>query len=171
MNWLLRTIWIHRSIVLFPVVLLGVWLGGVWVGAGRIQSKWDTDRHQAALVLTQQEQKSADIQRSQEQINREISNEFNQRSVQLAADWRSRGSVRVRSSPADGVGGVSTVPATSGAVAPAASNSVPVAARDEGTMSCERLGEDAAKATLMLVELQKWVQDMGALVWANEPSH
>jgi hypothetical protein len=38
-------------------------------------------------------------------------------------------------------------------------------------MSCERLGEDAAKATLMLVELQKWVQEMGALVRVKEPSH
>ncbi len=171
MSWLTRFLIPNWSLALFPIVLLCVWLSGVWVGEGRTQRAWDAERHQAELAQARAEQKSSDIKRSQEQINHEISNEFNQRSVQLAADLQSGGFVRMRSSPADFVGCVSAVPATSGAVAPAASNSVPVAPRDEGTMSCERLGEDAAKATLMLVELQKWVQEMGALVRVKEPSH
>ena len=171
MSWLTRFLISNWSLALVPIVLLCVWLSGVWVGAGRTQRAWDAERHQAELAQARAEQKSTDIKRAQEQINHEISNEFNQRSVQLAADLQSGGFVRMRSSPADGVGGVPAVPATSGAVAPAASNSVPVAPRDEGTMSCERLGEDAAKATLMLVELQKWVQEMGALVRVKEPSH
>jgi len=171
MSWLTRFLISNWSLALVPIVLLCVWLSGVWVGAGRTQRAWDAERHQAELAQARAQQKIADIKRSQEQINHEISNEFNQRSVQLAADLQSGGFVRMRSSPADGVGGVPAVPATSDAVAPAASNSVPVASRDEGTMSCERLGEDAAKATLMLVELQKWVQEMGALVRVKEPSH
>ena len=154
-----------------PIVLLGVWLSGVWVGEGRTQRAWDAERHQAELAQAREQQKIADIKRSQEQITHEISDEFKQRSVQLAADLQSGGFVRMRSSPADGVGGVSAVPATSGAVAPASPDPVSVAPIYEEAMSCERLGEDAAKATLMLVELQKWVQEMGALVWANEPSH
>jgi hypothetical protein len=171
MSWLTRLLISNWTLFLVPVVLLGVWLSGVWVGEGRTQRAWDAERHQVALAQAREEQKFADIKRSQEQITHEISNEFNQRSVQLAADLQSGGFVRMRSSPADGVGGVSAVPATSGAVAPAASDLVPVAPRDEGTLSCERLGVDAAKATLMLVELQKWVQAMGVLVWANDPSH
>ena len=171
MSWLTRFLISNWSLALVPIVLLCVWLSGVWVGEGRTQRAWDAERHQVALAQARAEQKSTDIKRSQEQINHEISNELNQRSVQLAADWQSGGFVRMRSSPADSVGGVSAVPATSGAVAPAASDPVPVAPRDEGTLSCERLGEDAAKATLVLVELQKWVQAMGALVWANDPNH
>jgi methionyl-tRNA formyltransferase len=139
-------------------VLLGVWLGGVWVGAGRIQSKWDTDRHQAALVLAQQEQKSVDIQRSQEQINREISNEFNQRSVQLAADWQSVGFVRVRNRPEESGERVSAVPATPRSIAEAASNPVPVTSGDEGAVSCEQLSRDAAQTTLMFLEIQRWYE-------------
>ena len=53
---------------------------------------------------------------------------------------------------------MSAVPATSGAVAPAASNSVPVAPRDEAAVSCAQLAMDAAKTTLMLVEIQKWYE-------------
>ncbi len=60
-----------------PIVLLGVWLSGVWVGEGRTQRAWDAERHQVALAQAREEQKSADIKRSQEQINHEISNEFN----------------------------------------------------------------------------------------------
>jgi hypothetical protein len=141
-----------------PIVLLGVWFSGVWVGEGFTQRAWDAERHQIALAQAREKQKSADIKRSQEQINHEISNEFNQRSVRLAADLQSRGFVRMRSSPADGVGSVSAVSATSGAVAPAASNSVSVAPRDEGKMSCEQLSKDAAQTTLMFLEIQRWYE-------------
>ncbi len=158
MSWLTRLLISNWTLFLVPVVLLGVWLSGVWVGEGRTQRAWDAERHQAELAQAREQQKIADIKRSQEQINHEISNEFNQRSVQLAADLQSGGFVRMRGSPADGVGGVSAVPATSGAVAPAASNSVPVAPRDEAAVSCAQLAMDAAKTTLMLVEIQKWYE-------------
>ena len=158
MSWLTRLLISNWILALVPIVLLSVWLSGVWVGEGRIQRAWDAERHQVALAQARAEQKSTDIKHSQEQINHEISNEFNQRSVQLAADLQSGGFVRMRGSPADGVGGVSAVPATSGAVAPAASNSVPVAPRDEAAVSCAQLAMDAAKTTLMLVEIQKWYE-------------
>jgi hypothetical protein len=158
MNWLARLLISNWTLVLVPIVLLGVWLSGVWVGEGRTQRAWDAERHQVALAQARVEQKSADIKRSQEQINHEISNEFNQRSVQLSAEWQSDSFVRVRSSPTDGVGCVSAVPATSSAVAPDTSDPVPVALRDEAAVSCAQLAMDAAKTTLMLVEIQKWYE-------------
>ena len=158
MNWIIRLLISNWNLILVPIVLLGVWLSGVWVGEGRTQRAWDTERHQVALAQARAEQKSADIKRSQEQINHEISNEFNQRSEQLAADWQSGGFFRMRSSPADGVGGVPAVPATSGAVAPAPPDLVSVAPRDESAVSCAQLAMDAAKTTLMLVEIQKWYE-------------
>ena len=158
MSWLTRLLISNWTLVLVPVVLLGVWLSGVWVGEGRTQRAWDAERHQVALAQAREEQKFADIKRSQEQINHEISNEFNQRSVQLAADWKSGGFVRMRSSPADFVGGVPAVPATSGVVAPASPDLVSVVPRDESAVSCAQLAMDAAKTTLMLVEIQKWYE-------------
>jgi hypothetical protein len=158
MSWLTRFLISNWSLALVPIVLLCVWLSGVWVGEGRTQRAWDAERHQAELAQARAEQKSSDIKRSQEQINHEISNEFNQRSAQLAADLQSGGFVRMRSSPADFVGCVSAVPATSGAVAPAPPDLVSVAPRDESAVSCAQLAMDAAKTTLMLVEIQKWYE-------------
>ncbi len=158
MNWLARLLISNWTLVLVPIVLLGVWLSGVWVGEGRTQRAWDTERHQVALAQARAEQKSADIKRSQEQINHEISNEFNQRSAQLAADLQSGRFVRVRSSPEDSGGRVSAVSATPRSIAEEASDPVPVTFGDEGTVSCDQLSKDAAQTTLMILEIQRWYE-------------
>lgn len=158
MNWLTRLLISNWRLVLMPIVLLGVWLSGVWVGEGRTQRAWDAERHQVALAQAREEQKSADIKRSQEQINHEISNEFNQRSAQLAAGWRSGDPVRVRSNPADSFEHLSPVPATSRGVAQGSTDPVSVNAGDEGKVSCGQLAEDAAQTTLMLIEMQRWYE-------------
>ena len=158
MSWLTRFLISNWSLALVPIVLLCVWLSGVWVGAGRTQRAWDAERHQVALAQAREEQKSADIKRSQEQINNEISNELNQRSVQLAADWQSGGFVRVRSRPEDSGESVSAVPETPRSIAEAASDPVPVTSGDEGAVSCEQLSKDAAQTTLMLIEVQRWYE-------------
>jgi hypothetical protein len=158
MNWLTRLLISNWRLVLMPIVLLGVWLSGVWVGEGRTQRVWDAERHQVALAQAREEQKSADIKRSQEQINHEISNEFNRRSAQLAAGWKSGNPVRMRSNPADSFEYSSPVPATSRDVAQGASDAVSATTGDEGKVSCERLAEDAAQTTLMLIELQRWYE-------------
>ena len=158
MNWLARLLISNWTLVLVSIVLLGVWLSGVWVGEGRTQRAWDTERHQVALAQARAEQKSADIKRSQEQINHEISNEFNQRSVQLAADLQSGRFVRVRSSPEDSGGRVSAVSATPRSIAEAAADSVPATSGDEGAVSCEQLSKDAVQTTLMLLEIQRWYE-------------
>jgi hypothetical protein len=158
MSWLTRLLISNWILALVSIVLLSVWLSGVWVGEGRIQRAWDAERHQVALAQARAEQKSTDIKHSQEQINHEISNEFNQRSVQLAADFQSGCFVRVRSSTEDGVRHVSAVPATPRSIAEAASDSVPATSGDEGVVSCEQLSKDAAQTTLMLLEIQRWYE-------------
>jgi hypothetical protein len=158
MSWLTRLLISNWSLALAPIVLLCIWLSGVWVGEGRTQRAWDAERHQAELAQTREEQKSADIKRSQEQINHEISNEFNQRSAQLAADLQSGRFVRVRSSPEDSGGRVSAVSATPRSIAEEASDPVPVTFGDEGTVSCDQLSKDAAQTTLMILEIQRWYE-------------
>jgi hypothetical protein len=156
MNWLNRLLIANWRKALVPIVLLGVWFSGLREGELRTQRAWDAERHQAELVLVRQEQKSADIKRSQEQINHEISNEFNQRSAHLAADWRSGGSVRVRDNPPGSIEHLSTFPETPRAVAQATSDPVSAASGDEGRVNCGKLAEDAAQTTLMFIELQSW---------------
>jgi ABC-type multidrug transport system fused ATPase/permease subunit len=156
MNWLIRLLIANWRIAIVLIVLLCVWLSGMWVGEGRIQRAWDAERHQAELVLARQEQKLADIKRSQEQITHEISNEFNQRSAQLAADWHPRGSVRVRSNLTDNYQHLPADPATPSGVDQAASDPVPAASGDAGWVTCGKLAVDAAQTTLMLIEMQRW---------------
>ncbi len=158
MSWLTRFLISNWSLALVPIVLLCVWLSGVWVGAGRTQRSWDAERHQVALAQARAEQKSTDIKRSQEQINHEISNELNQRSVQLAADWQSGGFVRVRSRPEDSGEHVSAVSATPRSIADVASDPVPVTSGNEESVSCEQLGKDAVQTTLMFLEIQRWYE-------------
>jgi hypothetical protein len=158
MNWLARLLISNWTLVLVSIVLLGVWLSGVWVGEGRTQRAWDAERHQVTLAQAREEQKSADIKRSQEQINHEISNEFNQRSAQLAADWQFGGFVRLRSRPEANGERVSAVPATPRSIADVASNPVPVTSGDEGSVNCEQLSKDAAQTTLMFLEIQRWYE-------------
>jgi len=158
MNWLTRLLISNWRLVLMPIVLLGVWLSGVKVGEGRTQRAWDAERHQVALAQAREEQKSADIKHSQEQINHEISNEFNQRSARLAAGWKSGDPVRVRSNPTDSFEHLPPVPATSRGVAQGASDPVSASVGDEGQVSCGQLAEDAAQTTLMLIEMQRWYE-------------
>ncbi len=158
MNWLTSLLISNWRLVLMPIVLLGVWLSGVWVGEGRTQRAWDAERHQVALAQAREQQKSADIKRSQEQINHEISNEFNQRSEWLASDGQPGGTGRVRIPPACSVEKLPPVPATSRAVAQGASDPVSASVGDEGQVSCGRLAEDAAQTTLMLIEMQRWYE-------------
>jgi hypothetical protein len=156
MSWLNRFLIANWSLALVPIVLLCVWLSGVWVGVGHTQRMWDAERHQVALAQAREEQKLADVKRSQDQINHQISNEFNQRSARLAADWQSSDSARVRSNPANNVKHMSSVSSTSSAVAQATSDFVPATSENEGSVSCMRLVEDAAQTTLMLIEIQRW---------------
>ena len=158
MSWLTRLLIPNWILALVPIVLLSVWLSGVWVGEGRTQRAWDSERHQVALAQARAEQKSTDIKRSQEQINHEISNEFNQRSARLAADLQSGGFVRLRSNPTDSVEQLSPVPATSRAVAQGATDPVSATTGDEAKVSCGQLAEDAAQTTLMLIEMQRWYE-------------
>ncbi len=158
MNWLTRLLISNWRLVLMPIVLLGVWLSGVWVGGGRIQRAWDAERHQVALAQAREEQKSADIKRSQEQINHEISIEFNQRSAQLATGWKSGDLVRVCRNPTNSFEQLPSVPATSRGFAQGTTDPVSASTGDEGKVSCGQLAEDAAQTTLMLIEMQRWYE-------------
>jgi len=148
MTWLTRLLIPKVNLAIVPILLLGVWLSGVWVGEGRTQRAWDAERHQLELSQARGEQKSADIKLSQEQINHEISNEFNQRSTQLAADWQFPSAFRLRGAPLERDEHLSNVTGNTESVAQASSDFVPSPSGDEVKMNCGILAMDAANSEL-----------------------
>ena len=94
----------------------------------------------------------------QNQINQEISNDFSKKSKLLAERLPDPRRVGVCISSSSGGGELSAVPTTSGAVAKAASYDLSSPSGDEGSLSCLKLVEEASQTTLMLVEIQLWLE-------------
>ncbi|QWD65957.1 hypothetical protein ICW03_09960 [Polynucleobacter sp. MWH-Aus1W21] len=144
-------------------MLLMVFICGVQIGESRIQREWNAEKLRAALVMAKQEQRAADVQQSQSQINREISNEYAKKSKALG--------IRLPSIRPDGV--CSSTPISAGSVptvseAPAGAASLPadalsLTAGDAGAVSCAQLSKGAAQTTLMLLEVQRWYQKQSAI--------
>lgn len=76
MSWVSRFIYANLNYLLGGLVLLMVFICGVQIGEARVQREWNAEKLRAALVAAKQEQRAADVQQSQSQINQEISNEY-----------------------------------------------------------------------------------------------
>lgn len=75
----------------------------------------------------------------------------------------------VRNVPATGGGDLPAVSEASARAAPARSDPLPASTGDAGEVICEQLSKDAAQTTLMLVEIQRWVDAMQATYWGGKP--
>jgi hypothetical protein len=82
--------------------------------------------------------------------------------------------------PVSRAGGVCNVPTAGGGhfpavseaparAAPARTDPLPAPSGDAGEVSCEQLSKDATQTTLMLVEIQRWVEAMQATYWVGKP--
>ncbi len=94
----------------------------------------------------------------QTQINQEITNDFLKKSKLLAERLPDPRVVGVCNVPSAGGGDLSAVAGTTGRAAPARTDPLPATSGDTGSVSCEQLSKDAAQTTLMLVEIQRWIQ-------------
>jgi hypothetical protein len=64
---------------------------------------------------------------------------------------------------------VPEVPAVAAGTDAASTNPVPAAGKQPNSAVCEKLAEDAAQTTLMVVEFQKWYREQaGALAVQNK---
>ena len=136
-----------------------LFIGGCRFGERRITTQWDTEKIATAQAVTLQSIHVAKVTVQQTTINQEISDEFNKAKERLAAD-RQRLLARVpgglRLKPASGDGVVPGVSVSADGVAEATADLVSAAERTGASQSCQRLAEDAAQTTLMLLEFQRW---------------
>lgn len=163
MNWFTRFILANWNCLMGGLVLLMVFICGVQIGESRIQREWNAEKLRVALVVAKQEQRAADVQQSQSQINQEISNEYAKNSKALGSRLPSPRPVGVCSSAPISAGSVSTVSEATAGAAPARTDSLPTPKGDAGEVSCEQLSKDAAQTTLMLMEVQRWYREQSAI--------
>ena len=129
--------------------------GGCQFGANRVTAMWDAEKAATAEAFAKQAEHVAAVTVHQSTINQEISNEFQKAKAAISADrlhLLARVPVSVRIVAPDSAGPVPAVPV-------AATRTDAVAADPIPATVCEKLAEDAAQTTLMVVEFQRWYRE------------
>jgi len=168
-NWFNRFLLANWSHILDALLLLTALLCGMQMGESRVQKAWDAEKQTIAQAQAKQEQHVADVRQSQLQISQEISREFAKKS-KLLADRQ----------PNNHVGGMCNVttarsrdmPAVSEGserATPACTNALPAPQGDALSETCFQLYQDAQRTTLMLLELQKWLERQAAVQDRSNP--
>jgi len=132
---------------------------GVRLGEQRITTQWDAAKITQAQAVAIQAARVAQVTAKQTTINQEISNEFKAAKANLAADRQhllARVPGRVRLEPNRGDRTVPGVSVSSDGVAAASTDAVPAGETLADEQACQRLAEDAAQTTLMLLGFQRW---------------
>lgn len=169
MNWLSRIMLANWSHIFDALLLSMALLCGIQIGESRVQKAWDAEKQKIVQAQAKQEQRVADVRQSQSQITQEISNEFAKKS-KLLADRQ----------PNNHVGGMCNVttarsrdmPAVSEGserATPACTNALPAPQGDALSETCFQLYQDAQRTTLMLLELQKWLERQAAVQDRSNP--
>ena len=129
--------------------------GGCQFGANCVTAKWDAEKVATAVSVAKQAEYVAAVTVQQSTINQEITHEFQKAKAAISADRQhllARVPVRVRVDTADSAGPVPAVPVVAARTDAATADPVPAAV-------CEKLAEDAAQTTLMVVEFQRWYRE------------
>ena len=132
--------------------------GGCQFGTNRVTVKWDAEKVATSQVVAKQAEHVAAVVVQQSNINQEISNEFQKAKAAIVADRQhllARIPVRVRVEAPDHPGTMPAVPGIAAGVDAATADPVSVAV-------CEKLAEDAAQTTLMVVEFQRWYREQSS---------
>ena len=139
-----------------------VFAGGCQFGANRVTAKWDAEKAVTAEVVAKQAEHVAAVVVRQSTINQEISNDFQKAKAAIAADRQhllARVPVRVRVDAPDHPGPVPAVPSVAAGADAVTADPVPATERSGPSNACEKLAEDAAQTTLMVVEFQRWYRE------------
>ena len=137
------------------VLAAGLFACGCQFGANRVTDKWDAEKAATAEAVAKQAEHVAAVTVQQSTINQEISNDFQKAKAAISTDrlhLLARVPKRVRVDAPDHPGPVPAVPGIAAGVDAATADPVSVAV-------CEKLAEDAAQTTLMVVEFQRWHQE------------
>ena len=141
---------------------LAVFLGGYRYGEQRVTAQWDAEKAAQAQAVAKQAAKVAAVTTHQTTINQEISNEFETEKAKIVADRHDLLAHVPRSvrhhAPSD-AGAVPEVPTATAGTDAAPADPVPAAGQQTNPAVCEKLAEDAAQTTLMVVEFQRWYRE------------
>ena len=154
MSWIRAFLELNKSLFLKGLLLLMAFLLGLQMGQSRLQRQWDAAKQTAQITQAKQEQHAADVAQVQNQISKEVSDDYRKKSSLLAS--RAVVHERVLDKPEVSSGDLSAVSSNASGVASASAFSVPSAAGDEITITCRQLIKDAMQTTLMLHEMQRW---------------
>ena len=138
-----------------------VFVGGCQFGANRVTAKWDAEKTGPAQAVAKQAEHVAAVTVHQSTVNQEISNDFQKAKAAIAADRQhllARVPLRVRVDAPDHPGPVPAIPDVAARTDAATADPVPATDRAAAT-ACEKLAEDAAQTTLMVVEFQRWYRE------------
>ena len=132
-----------------------VFVGGCQFGTNRVTAKWDVEKASTAQTVAKQAEHVIAVSVQQSTINQEISNDFQKAKAAITADRQrllARVPVSVRIDAPDSAGPVPAVPSVAAGTDAATADPVSAAA-------CEKLAEDAAQSTLMVVAFQRWYRE------------
>ena len=129
--------------------------GGCQFGANRVTAQWDAEKAATAEAVAKQAEHVAAVTVQKSTINQEISNDFQKAKAAISTDrlhLLARVPKRVRVDAPDHPGPVPAVPVIAAGVDAATADPVSAAV-------CEKLAEDAAHTTLMVVAFQRWYRE------------
>lgn len=155
MSWIRAFLELNKSLFLMGLLLMAFLLG-LQMGQSRLQRRWDAEKQTVQIAQAKQEQHAADVAQVQNQISKEIADDYRKKASLLAS--RTVVSERVLDNSEFSSGSLSAVSGNSAGVASASSDPLSIAQGIPEVKSCAELIYEAQITTLMLVELQKWVR-------------
>ena len=155
MSWIRAFLELNKSLFLKGLLLLMAFLLGLQMGQSRLQRQWDAEKQTVQIAQAKQEQHAADVAQVQNQISKEISDDYRKKSSLLAS--RAVVPERVLDQSELSSDGLPAVSTNSEGVADGSTDIAPSPFRDEiADLGCVQLRQDATQTTLMLVETQRW---------------
>jgi hypothetical protein len=162
MSWIRAFLELNKSLFLQGLLLLMAFLLGLQMGQSRLQRQWDSEKKTVQIAQAKQEQHAADVAQVQNQISKEVSDDYRKKSSLLAN--RVFVSERVFDKPEIGSDGLPVTPSSSEGVAEGSSHVVSATFIDERpAVGCSQIVRDAAQTTLMLIEFQSWYQKQSTI--------
>ncbi len=156
MSWIRAFVDLNKSLLLKGLLLLMAFLLGLQMGESRLQRQWDAEKQNVQIAQAKQEQHAADVARVQNQISKEISDDYRKKSDLLAHRDVVHGPEWVRYKSETSSGSLSAVSTASQRVEGQTSDMVSAASHDGVEVSCSQLIKDSEQTTLMLFEIQRW---------------
>lgn len=168
MSWIRAFVDLNKSLLLKGLLLLMVFLLGLQMGQSRLQRQWDAEKQTVRTAQAKQEQHAADVAHVQNQISKEISDDYFKKSIFLADGQFGAHAVRVCNIATASSRDVPILSQGSTGADATSTNLVPVAAADQVMTSCAQLVKDSGKTTLMLLEFQNWYEKQASSITTKQ---